>query len=68
MALRSPYSISRPLKEDRARRYIAALLERVHLLRQTRIDKATDVNDEASDERDEQNYAVRILTWLRNHF
>ena len=40
-------------------------MERVHLLRQPRVEEATEVKDEASDER-EQRYAIRILTWLRD--
>ena len=54
------------MEEDRVRKYIATLLERVHVLRQSRIEDTAEVNDEASDERDEQSYAVRILAWLRD--
>ena len=54
------------MEEERARRYIAALMQRVHLLRQPRVDERTDVNDETSDKRGEQNYAIRVLTWLRS--
>ena len=52
------------MKDDLAQKYIAALMSRVHALR----GDPADVSDEKRDEREEQNYAERILTWLRTRW
>ena len=54
------------MKDDLAQKYIAALMSRVHALRQPRVGEPADVSDEKRDEREGQNYAERILTWLRD--
>jgi hypothetical protein len=64
-------SLGTPLKEDRARRYIAALMERAHALRQPRSDegqaeKSTGNDLEENGEYNKQNPAIKVLSWLRN--
>ena len=54
------------LKDDLARKYISALMARVHALRQPRTEEAVDLKNETGGDRDEQSYTVRLLTWLRD--